>query len=52
MRFLVGESFEVGGLEIECLEEFPKIDILPLNFRFGEIGLVLKECDTELYTFL
>ena len=41
MRFQVGESFEVDGLEIECLEECPKTDIpsiLPLNFRFKEIG--------------
>ena len=36
MRFQIGESFEVGGLEIECLEECPKTDIpsiAPLEFQ-------------------
>ena len=36
MRFQVGESFEVGGLEMEYLEECPKTDfpsIAPPKFQ-------------------
>ena len=48
VSFQVGESFENGEIEIMCLEKCPKTNIpsiASLNFRFGEIGLVFKECD-------